>query len=104
MIHWEATDQFGNLYIGTSSALHADELEVELAEMLERLGETTNETIVLTVDAEYGQITGPRPEHARYVLNVPLLTEWLSAGQSAEHVVAAVAEMVGPNVLVAEAE
>lgn len=74
-MEWQATDQFGNLYVGESDAQSLEELRPHLASLLEELRLRAPGPIQITVDLSYAEINGPDPEQVAYVLQVP----WLSA-------------------------
>lgn len=76
---WEATDQFGNLYVGVSASSDAETLEPEIDDLLAKLRERCGEQFTVTVDGDYGEINGPDPDSVAYVLQVP----WLSTESSA---------------------
>ncbi|HMS54677.1 MAG TPA: hypothetical protein PKA27_04695 [Fimbriimonadaceae bacterium] len=86
---WEATDQFGNLYVGTSSSSDVSTLEPEIDDLLSKLRERCGEAFTVTVDGEYGEINGPDPDQVAYVLQVG----WLNS-ESAASVAATVSERV----------
>lgn len=76
---WEATDQFGNLYVGVSASSDAETLEPEIDDLLAKLRERCGEQFTVTVDGDYGEINGPDPDSVAYVLQV----SWLSTDSSA---------------------
>lgn len=71
---WESTDQFGNMFIGVSSAQSMDELREDIRSLVEELSQRGNEGQV-TVDFGYGEINGPNPEAVSHVLQVAWLEE-----------------------------
>lgn len=73
-MQWEATDQFGNLYVGTSKSTDPEGLADELASMLEELSLRGVQSPALTIDLSYGEICGPDPDHVSHILQAP----WLS--------------------------
>ena len=75
-MQWQATDQFGNLYIGVSDSMTVDDLSTELASMIDELASRNPGPITLTVDQEYGEINGPDPNQVSHVLRA----EWLTKG------------------------
>lgn len=96
-MHWEATDQFGNLYVGVSEAESVDDLRPHLASLVEELCQRTPDPIQVTIDTGYAEINGPNPEQVAYVLQVP----WLS-GQGPDvmdQVSAAIREICNQNSL-----
>lgn len=71
---WQATDQFGNLFIGESSSTDVESLRPELASLIEQLAERAGDSFRVVVDFSYNEICGPDPEHVSHLLRVP----WLS--------------------------
>jgi hypothetical protein len=100
-VDWEATDQFGNLYVGHSYAQVLSDLGPELEDMIDKLRDRSNGPIVLTIDMDYGQINGPLPDQVSHVLNVPLLA---TLADSTGDIVAAIRDLVGQEALVSLAE
>lgn len=88
-MEWQATDQFGNLYVGESSATSFGELQQDLASLVEEVLARGGENCRLTVDMAYQEVSGPAPEAVSHVLRVP----WFAAGD-AETVLAGVREAV----------
>lgn len=74
-MQWEATDQFGNLYVGASKSEDVGGLEDELRSMLTELRERGAETVTLTCDFEYGEINGPDPDQVSHILQVPWFSD-----------------------------
>lgn len=74
-MEWQATDQFGNLYVGESDAESVDELRPHLASLIEELRLRASGPIQITIDLAYSEINGPDPEQVAYVMQVP----WLSS-------------------------
>jgi hypothetical protein len=71
---WESTDQFGNMFIGMSSAQSIAELGEDFASLVEELKQRGNEGQV-TVDFGFGEINGPNPDAVSHVLQVAWLEE-----------------------------
>jgi hypothetical protein len=71
---WESTDQFGNMFIGVSSAVSVDELSGDLRSLVDELIQRGSEGKV-TVDFDFGEINGPDPEAVSHVLQCPWLGE-----------------------------
>lgn len=68
-MQWEATDQFGNLYVMTSTAVGIDELRPQLESLIEQLRvRTGGAPFTVTVDTEYGEINGPDPNGVSHVI------------------------------------
>ena len=80
-MEWQATDQFGNLYVGVSEASSFEELRSDLASLVEQLQARSSEQVVITIDMEYQEINGPDPEKVSHVLQVA----WLQS-QSGEDI------------------
>jgi len=74
-MQWEATDQFGNLYVGASQSTDALGLTEELRSMLTEIRERGAESAILTCDFEYCEISGPDPEQVSHILQVPWFAE-----------------------------
>jgi len=72
-MEWQATDQFGNLYVGESNAQTIDELRPHLAMLLTEVRERAGDAFQLTVDFDYAEISGPEPDRVTHVLRVPWL-------------------------------
>lgn len=70
-MEWEATDQFGNLYIGESNAKSVEELSHHLRMLIAEVLERTGGEFTLTLDYECSEITGPFPENVSHILRVP---------------------------------
>lgn len=71
---WQATDQFGNLYIGESSATSIDDLVPDLKSLVSELIERNGTKFQLTIDFEYQEVNGPHPENVTHIMRIP----WLS--------------------------
>ncbi len=71
---WESTDQFGNMFIGVSSAESVGDLEADLRSLVEELSQRGKEGKV-TVDFDFGEINGPDPEAVSHVLQCAWLSE-----------------------------
>lgn len=66
---WEATDQFGNLWVGNSHAVGIDDLRPELESLVEQLvHRTEGRPFKITIDREYGEINGPDPDGVSHVI------------------------------------
>lgn len=88
-MEWQATDQFGNLYVGESSATSLDELRPQIASMISEVRLRAGESFRVCVDFDYKEIMAPDPENVTHVLRVP----WL-ASQSPETFVGELATIV----------
>jgi hypothetical protein len=84
-MQWSATDQFGNLYIGESDATTPDQLRPHLASLLEELRERASGPVVVSIDMDYTEISGPTPDHVSHILRAPNLSCFHS-GQSPEEI------------------
>lgn len=74
-MQWEATDQFGNLYVGASQSADAAGLNDELRSMLTEIRERGAESAILTCDFDYAEISGPDPEQVSHILQVPWFSD-----------------------------
>ena len=99
-VNWEATDQFGNLYVGQSDASSIAELQPHVESLFEKLRERCDGPIQVTIDLEYGQINGPHPEQVSHVLNVPMLEHLAASGMSAQQILSALVAMVPENSMI----
>jgi hypothetical protein len=72
-MQWQATDQFGNLFVAQSEATDFEALKPELASLVEELASRNGEGFRVTFDFEYGEINGPHPEQVSHVIR----SEWL---------------------------
>lgn len=79
-MRWEATDQFGNLYVGSSDARNVSELTPDLAMLVDELHRRTGEGFKVRVDFEYGEICGPDPDQVSHIVSIP----WLGEAQREE--------------------
>ncbi|MBS1715459.1 MAG: hypothetical protein JST30_14105 [Armatimonadetes bacterium] len=89
-MEWQATDQFGNLFIGESDAESVEELEPHVAQLVAALHERAGETFRIHLDWGYREICGPDPDSVSHVLRVP----WLGRADRGE-VVPLIGRMVG---------
>lgn len=74
-MEWQATDQFGNLYVGESDATSVEALRPALASLVEEVRERAGDGFRVTVDFGYREVCGPDPENVTHVLRVPWLGE-----------------------------
>ncbi len=74
-MQWEATDQFGNLFVATSDSATPESLRPELASMVEELSQRASGPITITVDFDYAEINGPNPEEVSHIIQVPWLNQ-----------------------------
>lgn len=70
---WEATDQFGNLFVATTDAQSPDGLAPDLDSLIDELTRRTPGPITLTINPAYQEITGPDPEAVSHILQIPWL-------------------------------
>jgi len=75
-MQWQATDQFGNLYVGESEAKTFDELKPDLASLVEELLARTPDPVRISVDLDYCEVNGPDPNQVSHVLRVPALASF----------------------------
>ncbi len=102
-VNWEATDQFGNLYVGKSNAASLEELRPHVESLLEKLQERCDGPVQVTIDLQYGQINGPHPEQVSHVLNVPLLENLAASGMGPQQILTAICEMVPEDSMITAA-
>ncbi len=88
-MEWQATDQFGNLYIAESGAKSFEELRPHIDMLVDALRERAGESFQVTLDMDYKEICGPHPENVSYLVRVP----WL-AGQDSVVVTERVRQLV----------
>lgn len=68
-MQWEATDQFGNLWVGVSDAACIEDLRPHLASLVDQLVlRTEGKPFKVTIDREYGEINGPDPDGVSHVI------------------------------------
>lgn len=70
-VEWQATDQFGTLYVGESDAADLDGLRADLASLLTEVRDRGGADCRLTVDLAYQEVSGPDPESVSHILRVP---------------------------------
>jgi hypothetical protein len=88
-MHWESTDNFGNLSVATSAATSLEELKAELESMIDVVFARTPEGVTFSVDKSYQEIAAPSDQQVTHVLTVPLL-----ASVSAEDVQSTLREVL----------
>lgn len=79
-MEWQATDQFGNLYIATSDAQNVEELAPHLESLVDELLSRVGTAFAVTVDAPYGEIAGPDPSRVTHMLKV----DWLGSASDTD--------------------
>lgn len=89
---WEATDQFGNLYVGVSEASSWSELQPHIVSMVEEIQARTSSAIRLTIDLEYAEISGPDPDRVSHILK----SSWLG-GQDADEALSQISQAISGN-------
>lgn len=72
-MHWESTDNFGNLSVATSSATSLEDLRADLESMIDVVFSRTPEGVVFSVDKSYQEIAAPSENQVTHVMTVPLL-------------------------------
>lgn len=82
-IQWEATDQFGNLFVAASTASSVEELAADVGSLISEL-RSAGKSGVVSFDFEYCEINGPDPESVSHVLQVPWLADCDPEGLVAE--------------------
>lgn len=69
-MHWESTDNFGNLSVATSAATCLDTLEPDLESMIEVVFARTPEGVSFSVDADYHEIAAPSGDQVTHIMTV----------------------------------
>ena len=95
-MQWEATDQFGNLFVAMSEATSLDELKPQLTSLVEELQSRNPSGFQVTFDFGYGEINGPDPDQVSHVIQIPWIQE---VGQDAGFLQAVTSYLieVGPS-------
>lgn len=99
VVEWQATDQFGNLYVGESTSSDVDGLLPEIESLIDELAERSGSDFSVTIDFDYGEVCGPDPESVSHVIRAP----WLKScdrGPVTEAVRNVVHRRAGPEVAV----
>ena len=76
-MEWQATDQFGNLYVGDSEAHCLEELRTDLAMLVNEVRVRAGDSFQITIDFDYKEISGPEPERVTHILRVPWIATQL---------------------------
>jgi hypothetical protein len=84
-VKWEATDQFGNLFVGKSDARDLDALRSDLADLCEAVFERADE-VTFAIDVPYSEVSGPKADQVTHVLQVPWFAERRQAGESSSQI------------------
>ncbi len=95
-MQWEATDQFGNLYVGISQSTDSTSLVKELRSMLEEVWLRGAHQPVVTIDLGYGEICSPDPDNVSHILQVPWLCN-LSADEARRQIEAIVQQIAAES-------
>lgn len=69
-VTWEATDQFGNMYIASSSATSVEELQPEFADMIIQVKTRTPGEVRFSIDPSYNEVSAPKSDPVTHVLNI----------------------------------
>lgn len=72
-MEWQATDQFGNLFVGESDAQSWEELRPHVRMLVEELRARAGEGFAVTVDFSYGEVNGPSPDQVSHIVQAPWL-------------------------------
>jgi len=72
-MEWQATDQFGNLFIGESDAQSFEDLKPHVSMLVDELKERAAGPFRVHFDYAYRELCGPDPERVSHVLRVPWL-------------------------------
>ncbi|MCW5937631.1 MAG: hypothetical protein KIT11_10040 [Fimbriimonadaceae bacterium] len=70
-MEWQATDQFGNLYVAESDAQSLEELRPHIASLVNEVRERAGDSFRITLDMGYQELNGPDPDNVSHVLRVP---------------------------------
>jgi hypothetical protein len=97
-MQWQATDQFGNLYVGESAAQTLEELRPHLLSLIRVLHERNPRPFSITIDPSYGEINGPDPDQVSHVLQVAWLTS--CNAQTIAAIKATVEELLGEEAVI----
>lgn len=89
-VHWEATDNFGNLCVGVSGAEGWEALREDVKSLLEELAHRHPGGGQMAVDFEYGEMCGPSPDEVSRVMQVAWL---VGKGEEFERVAELVREV-----------
>ncbi|MFN3961842.1 MAG: hypothetical protein ACK4NQ_02570 [Fimbriimonadaceae bacterium] len=76
---WEATDQFGNMYIGQCEDVSTEGLQAAVRSLVDELLARHEGDVVLTLDVDFGDINGPHPDRVSHVVQAPLLPARVAA-------------------------
>lgn len=68
---WEATDQFGNLYVAESSAMSLDELRPDLESLCVEIFARHPGDVVFSIDIGYSEISAPDGNQVSHRMTVP---------------------------------
>jgi hypothetical protein len=73
-MQWQATDQFGNLYVGSTDANCVDDILPDIESLIQELKARVGDSFQVTVDSSYGEISGPDPGKVTHMLR----STWIS--------------------------
>jgi hypothetical protein len=93
-VRWEATDQFGNLYVGNSDAYDLDGLRADLGSMIDEVVQRRSTGVKFSIDLEYGEISAPEGGQVSHLMNVAWLADRVNAGEATEQVFAETSEIL----------
>jgi hypothetical protein len=81
-VHWEATDQFGNMFIGATEATSSEALVEDLVDMIQEVKARHSGPCTFSIDVSYGEISAPKADPVSHVLNVSWISGLLGDGHS----------------------
>ena len=94
MVEWEATDQFGNLYVAASEARSPEELKEDLSSLIGEALLRASGRAEFAVDAAYGEVSAPSGSQVSHVLSVPWLSERMHGGEDRAAIEAEVQDLL----------
>lgn len=95
MLHWENTDQFGNLKAACSNAASVAELSPDLEAMVEAVFAQHSANVTFSVDASYGEIAAPNGDQVSHILSLPFLSGAADKAEASDQIQSALREIVG---------
>ncbi|MCW5938164.1 MAG: hypothetical protein KF884_08585 [Fimbriimonadaceae bacterium] len=84
-VTWEATDQFGNLFVGKSDARDVEALRSDLTDLCQAVFERADE-VIFAIDVPYAEVSGPKGDQVTHVLQVPWFAERRQAGEASSQI------------------
>lgn len=87
-MRWESTDQFGNLFVGSSEATSREELKADLESMAEEVFLRREDGVAFAIDLDYAEIAAPDANQVSHVMQLPWISHRLESGEDREAVFA----------------